>query len=138
MRNLLLVCTTLALSTAAHGQTGDAHQASQKSAQFSRTGQELSSKEIRASIVGNTLTGVQDGEAYTEFLRSDGTISGRAKSGKYFGEWRISGNRICFGYRDDKKNWDCSYVKLRGSQVVWSQKGGASFSTLVRGNPRGL
>jgi hypothetical protein len=138
MRNLLLVCAALALSTAAYGQTGEAHKTSQKSAQSSQASQQLSSEEIRTSIVGNTLAGVQDGEAYTEFLRSDGTISGRAKSGEYSGEWRISGNRICFLYREDKKNWDCSYVKLRGSQVVWSQKGGASFSTLVRGNPRGL
>jgi hypothetical protein len=145
MRKFLFVCTALVLATSAYGQPNEGHKAAKKHARVAEasqaglSSQELSSDQIRASIVGNTVVGVEDGEAYAEFLRPNGSLSGRARSGAYYGEWRISGNRICFLYKEDKKGWDCSHVKLRGSQIVWAEKGGGgSVATLLRGNPRGL
>jgi hypothetical protein len=38
--------------------------------------QSLSGNQIRDTLIGNTLTGVADGESYSEHLNSDGTISG--------------------------------------------------------------
>jgi hypothetical protein len=136
MRGWFVICTAFMLSTTVYGQTGDGHKLARKTTQAMLSGQQ-----IRGSIIGNTLTGVEDGEAYTEFLRSDGSISGRSKSGRYSGSWRISGNQLCFLYKGNKrKAWDCSFVTLHGSRIVWSSKGGGnrSVSTLRRGNPRGL
>jgi len=96
----------------------------------------LSGDEIRATIVGNTITGVEDGESYTEYLNPNGTISGQSPSGKYSGNWRISDNEICFTYHEGrtkreagKNKRDCNRVKLRGTQITWDDN---SVATLVR------
>jgi hypothetical protein len=115
MRQFVFVCTALVLATSAYGQPNDGHKAAKKHArvaeasQAGQSSQELSSDQIRASIVGNTVVGIEGGEAYAEFLRPNRSLSGRARSGAYSGEWRISGNRICFLYKEDKKGWDCSH-----------------------------
>ena len=86
--------------------------------------QSLSGNQIRETLIGNTLTGVADGESYSEHLNSDGTISGWSPSGRYSGKWRISGNEICFSYEESKRagKWDCTEVKLQGSRITYDDK----------------
>jgi hypothetical protein len=116
----------------------------------------LSADQIQAAIVGNTISGVEEGENYVEYLKEDGTIAGEAPSGRYTGRWRISGNQMCFQYdRDeepdpddvpltppktvDKPEWDCNDVVLKGSEVHWKTSDAEeTTSVLVQGNPNGL
>ena len=115
MRIALIAGMTLALSTAAFAQS-------------------LSGDQIRTTLVGNTFSGVADGESYTEHLNPDGTISGRSPSGAYSGKWRISGNEICFSYMEGKQDtkWDCTKVKLRGARIIWDDKTTAKLSEGTR------
>lgn len=127
MRSFYFVPVTLALSTAAY-------------AQFAQL---LSAKDIHSHLVGNTITGVEDGEQYIEYLRPDGTISGQSPSGSYTGAWRISRNQMCFFYYSEpgeakQRNWDCSKVSIEGDKVFWSGTAPSEASTLVSGNPNGL
>jgi hypothetical protein len=96
----------------------------------------LSGELLRETFVGNTISGIENGEAYSEYLRSDGSISGLSGSEKYSGRWRISGDQICFLYLGESKNWDCTQASLRGNEIIWSDKGGVA--NLMKGNPHGF
>jgi hypothetical protein len=114
MRIALIVASTiLAFSTTASGQS-------------------LSEDQIRETLIGNTFSGVEDGESYSEYLNPDGTISGRSPSGSYSGRWSISGNRICFFYPERSTKWDCTEVTLDGDRITWGDKTTATLSRDAR------
>ncbi len=109
MRIALVVSMTLALSATAFAQS-------------------LSGNQIRQALIGHTISGVQNGKSYSEYLKPDGTISGRDSSGAYSGHWRIADNEICFIYEDSSKGWDCSGLKLRGNLIIWNDNTTATLS----------
>ena len=43
------------------------------------------------SIIGNTVSGIEDGKSYTEYYQPDGYVHGLELEGPYVGEWRIAG-----------------------------------------------
>jgi hypothetical protein len=96
----------------------------------------LSGDLLRETLIGNTIAGIENGESYSEYLRSDGSISGLSGSDKYSGRWRISGDQICFLYPEESRNWDCTQASLQGNEIIWSDKGGVA--NLIKGNPHGL
>ena len=51
--------------------------------------------QIRQAIIGNTVSGTEDGKPYTEYFLPDGHLRGMAPDGPYAGEWRISGRKFC-------------------------------------------
>jgi hypothetical protein len=106
---------------------------------FSTTasGQSLSGDQIRETLIGNTLSGVEDGKSYSEHLNPDGTISGRSASGSYSGRWRISGNRICFLYAEGSTKSDCTEVSLDGDRITWGDNTTATLSKPARSAQRG-
>jgi hypothetical protein len=110
MRVILLAGVTLALSTTAFAQA-------------------LSGTQIRQALVGRTISGFDKGEAYSEYLSPNGSISGRSSSGAYSGSWRILNNEICFLYAEDAGRggkWDCNEVRLRGNQIIWDDNSTAT------------
>jgi len=93
--------------------------------------QSLSGRQIREVLEGKTITGVENGESYSERLSPDGTILGRSASGSYSGRWRISGNEICFLYEEGRRGtgkWDCNEMRLRGNQIIWDDNTTATLS----------
>ena len=102
MRTLLLATAIVALSTAAFAET-------------------LSGNQIRNLLAGNTMIGVQDGSPYEEYLSPSGMISGGTGAEDYSGQWKITGNQICFMYGGDESTggWDCSTVTLRNNRIIF-------------------
>ena len=100
MRTLLLATSIVATSTAALAGA-------------------LSGDEIRTMIVGNTMAGLQDGSNYEEYLNPSGTIAGKVDAKEYSGEWKITGNEICFNYTAKRAVWDCSTVTLRNDRIIF-------------------
>lgn len=101
----------------------------------------LSGQEIAQFLAGNTLSGSENGQAYVEFLRPDGTLIGEEKDGRYTGRWGVSGGRICFSYSGEDGRagkWECSTVNVNGGNVVWGAQSDRSYSRLTAGNPRGF
>jgi hypothetical protein len=97
--------------------------------------------QVRQALVGNTISGEDEAEAYSEFFHPDGRILGEDRQGRYSGHWMISGAQMCMRYYengDKESNWDCSQVEIEGNKVIWSSDGERSTSTLIPGNPRGF
>jgi len=100
MRTLLLAISIVATSTAALAGT-------------------LSGDEIKTMIVGNTMAGVHGGSRYEEYLNPSGTIAGRVDGEEYSGQWKITGNQICFSYAVKQAVWDCGTVTLRNDRIIF-------------------
>ena len=97
--------------------------------------------QIRKALVGNTVTGVEEAEAFTEYFHPDGRILGEDRQGRYTGHWLISGAQMCMRYETEggkESNWDCSEVDLDGSRITWLADGEKTFSNLILGNPNGF
>jgi len=100
MRTLLLAASIVATSTATFAGT-------------------LSGDQIRTMLVGNTMVGVQDGSYYEQYLNPSGTITGVADDVEYSGQWKITGNQICFYDTSKRAAWDCSTVTLRKNHIIF-------------------
>ena len=99
-----------------------------------------SDDQIRQALVGNTITGEENGESYTEFLHPDGRITGKDRQGSYTGHWQILSGQMCMRYSKgnvsgQETNWDCAQVERDGSRIIWLGDGEMSFSNLIPGNP---
>jgi len=112
MRILLLATSIVVLATPALSET-------------------LSGNQIRSMIVGNTMSGVQDGVQYEQYLNPSGTIFGDAGGEDYGGRWKISGNQVCFMYGGPESTggWDCSTVTLRNNQIIFEDGTTATLKT---------
>src|SRR5271155_5861219 len=77
--------------------------------------------EIRRAIIGNTVSGTEDGKPYSEYFLADGHLRGVGPEGPYSGEWRISGRRLCERYSDEgsSSDWECMGVEIVGSRFAW-------------------
>jgi hypothetical protein len=107
--------------------------------------------QIRQAIVGNTISGVEDGKSYAEYYQPDGYIHGAEPEGLYVGEWRTSGRNLCVRYFDkgegpDREEagsgsigaWECMGVEIQGSLFAWIKDGERYKAQLVPGNPKKL
>jgi hypothetical protein len=102
----------------------------------------LTSAEIRSAVIGNTISGVEDGKEYEEYLHPDGWIFGQEKDGSYKGRWLIEKERLCLIYEEGHhaekgSRWECLTVGLDGSKIVWD--GDDKYQAkLTPGNPDNL
>ena len=142
--SLPVLCVALVGATSAYSI--DHHRAkAQALADTSNSVRLLSADDIKKEIVGNTITGIEKGKSYTEYLKPDGTISGSEQAGAYNGAWRLEGDRICVTYDPDEDatskehQWDCSPLARRGDDLFWSDSVASddpAEATLIPGNPK--
>ena len=100
----------------------------------------LSEAEIRAKIIGNTMTGfsTRQGVQWTELYLQDGTIKGVYDGERGTAEWYLSGSEMCWDYEGTKYD-GCWPLALNGREVVFyeDEKAGGRAQVL-QGNPKGL
>ena len=97
--------------------------------------------QIRQAIIGNTVSGTEDGKPYTEYFLPDGHLRGMGPDGPYAGEWRISGRNFCERSFDDGSygGWECMGVEIVGSRFAWIDEDGKRYEARrVAGNPNNL
>ena len=97
--------------------------------------------QVRQAIIGNTISGTEDGKPYTEYYQPDGYIHGEDPDGQYVGEWRISRGSICVRYFEEdspSRDWECMGVEIVGSRFAWVEDGKRYAAQLVPGNPNHL
>ena len=104
--------------------------------------------QIRQAIVGNTISGVEDGKSYAEYFQPDGYIHGAELEGLYVGQWRTTGRNLCVRYfikgegpdreevgSGDIGAWECMGIDIQGSLFAWIKDGERYKAQLVPGNP---
>ena len=107
--------------------------------------------DIRHAIIGNTISGVEDGKSYAEFYQPDGYIHG-ARGGRALCG-RVAHSRpelLCAilhkGEGPDREEvgsgdigaWECMGVDIKGSSFAWVKDGERYKAQIVRGNPNKL
>ena len=102
----------------------------------------LTGEEIRAGIIGNTITGADEHGSFSEFLDRNGAIRGVSGSDRFTGVWRIKGDQICIRrYDPDANEWDCNSVTFDNGNIFWTDQPDEDDpvdASLVAGNPNGL
>ena len=105
--------------------------------------------QIRQAIIGNTISGIEDGKPYAEYFLPDGHLRGVDPEGPYTGEWRISGGTLCERYFTQRteeavpdegspSGWECMSVEITGSRFAWVVDGERYEARRVTGNPNNL
>ena len=90
------------------------------------------------AIVGNSISGTEDGKPLVEHYMADGTAKSMHGSEVSTGKWAISGEAVCFKYTDDDKP-ECYKVEVSGTTVTYTdEKGSGTRYEIVKGNPKDL
>ena len=97
-----------------------------------------SDDQIRQALVGNTISGEEDGKTFSEYFNPDGRVLGEGGEGRFSGHWHIAGGQMCVRYAEptgSESIWECSRIDVEGSAVTWSDEEGKTVFTLTPGNP---
>jgi hypothetical protein len=91
-----------------------------------------------SQLVGNSITGKEDGETLVEYYAPDGTAKSMLGNEISSGKWALVGETICFQYTDQKE-MECYKLEVMGNTVTLTdQKGTGSRYEILKGNPKGL
>ncbi len=93
---------------------------------FEGTSDFLTADEIRASIIGGTITGLTaDGAMWSETYHADGAFSGTGVDGGILtGRWEIEDSFLCVLYDGDPVD-SCWAIKLDGDKVRYVSEHGS-------------
>jgi hypothetical protein len=144
-----LAAAALVVGASAAGQASGSSQTNSNQVASAATPQNvipkpLKAAEIKAQLVGNTLTGTDDEGPFFQFLSPDGTFRGTRKEDFFTGTWQIANDQFCTHLDEDdgeNKGWDCTAVTLIDDKVYWSgevDQNDTPEATVIAGNPRGL
>jgi len=130
----------LALCTAAPGASAqdELKLAQAASPSESATAQRLVGVAAWNTLVGNSLTGKEDGETLVEYYAPDGTAKSMLGNEISTGKWALVGETICFQY-SDQNEMECYKLEVMGNTVTFTdQKGTGTRYEILKGNPKGL
>jgi hypothetical protein len=89
-------------------------------------------------LVGNSISGTEDGQLLTEYYAPDGTAKSLLGSEISTGTWMLVGEVICFKYPDDDKP-ECYKLEVAGdTATLYDEKGAGTRYQILKGNPKGL
>lgn len=92
----------------------------------------LSSDQIRQTLVGNQLSGVNKGTEWSEAFLPYGTIVGKWGGKTYIASWSLSESVLCLDYESSRFD-SCNAVSLDGDGVIlWKEDGSRSEAMLAR------
>jgi hypothetical protein len=90
------------------------------------------------ALVGNSITGMEDGEVLVEYYAPDGTAKSMLGNEIVTGKWALVGEAVCFKYTDDKE-MECYRVEVMGDSATFIDPNGTgSRYDILKGNPKGL
>ena len=90
-------------------------------------------------LVGNSITGEEDGKPLVEYYAPDGTAKSMHGNEISTGQWALVGEVICFRYGADKDSTECYKVEVSGNTATFTDKDGTgSRYEILKGNPKGL
>ena len=101
------------------------------------SGQKLVGLEAWNQLVGNSITGTEDGETLVEYYAADGTTKSMLGNQISTGQWVLVGDTVCFKYPDEEM--DCYKLEVMGNTVTMTDSTGeAKRYEILKGNPKSL
>jgi hypothetical protein len=91
-----------------------------------------------SQVVGNTITGNENGKVLVEFYAPDGMAKSMTGNEISTGSWALVGETICFKYTDEPKP-ECYRLEVVGNTATYyDEKGSGTRYEILKGNPKGL
>jgi hypothetical protein len=138
MRKLICLLT-ITLAIFVSGSAARAESGFQRLAQASPapSGQKLVGLDAWNQLVGNSITGTEDGETLVEYYTADGTVKSMLGNQISTGQWVLVGDTVCFKYPDE--DLDCYKLEVTGNTVTMTDSTGeATRYEILKGNPKSL
>ena len=99
--------------------------------------QKLTGMAAWGQLVGNSITGEEDGETLVEYYAADGTAKSMLGNEISSGKWVLVGETVCFQY--DQEEMECYKLEVTGNTVTLTdQDGTGTRYEILKGNPKGL
>ncbi len=91
-----------------------------------------------SQLIGNSITGKENGKTLTEYYAPDGTTKSMTGNEISTGTWMLVGEVICFKYADEPKP-ECYKLEVAGdTATMYDEKGSGTRYQILKGNPKGL
>jgi hypothetical protein len=91
-----------------------------------------------SAVVGNTITGREEGKLLTEFYAPDGSIKSMHGNEISTGQWALVGETVCVRYSGNPKT-ECYKVEVSGDAATFLDRSGSGTRyRILKGNPRNL
>jgi hypothetical protein len=89
-------------------------------------------------LVGNSITGKENGETLVEYYAADGTAKSMTGNEISSGKWALVGETVCFKYTDSDDT-ECYKVEVTENFVTYADRDGTGTRyEILKGNPKGL
>ncbi len=76
-----------------------------------------------SQVVGNTITGREEGKLLTEYYAADGSIKSMHGNELSTGQWALVGETVCVRYSGDPKT-ECYRVEVSGDSATFLDRSG--------------
>jgi hypothetical protein len=90
------------------------------------------------ALIGNSITGSDDGKPLTEYYAPDGTAKSMSGNEISQGTWALAGEIVCFKYSDEPTP-ECYKIEVVGDTLTYfDEKGSGTRFKILKGNPSNL
>lgn len=89
-----------------------------------------------SALVGNSISGTDDGKPLVEHYLADGTVKSMHGNEITTGQWALVGDTVCFKYGNDT---ECYKIEVVDNTATYTDsKGVGTRYEILKGNPKNL
>jgi hypothetical protein len=89
-----------------------------------------------SALVGNSISGMEDGKPLVEHYMADGTAKSMTGNEISTGKWALVGDTVCFKYDSET---ECYKIEVMGNTATFTDaKGSGTRYDILKGNPKNL
>ena len=89
-----------------------------------------------SALVGNSISGMEDGKPLVEHYMADGTAKSMTGNEISTGKWALVGDTVCFKYDAET---ECYKIEVVGNSATFTDaKGSGTRYDILKGNPKNL
>lgn len=88
------------------------------------------------ALVGNSISGMEDGKPLVEHYRADGTAKSMVGNEITSGQWALVGETVCFKYDNET---ECYRLEVIDNTATFTDSKGTGLRyDILKGNPKNL
>jgi len=89
-----------------------------------------------SALVGNSISGMEDGKPLVEHYTADGTAKSMHGNEISTGKWALAGETVCFKYDNET---ECYRIEVVDNTATFTDaKGAGTRYDILKGNPKNL